>query len=318
MKLTGAIPVMCALLAAAILPRTVFAADKSHWVAHGEDITPAKVGPAAAGYTKLKTFAGGQINQKKNYHFGTWIDRATSYDDFDVPAGHLLIEGVAFTSSLDVSAPFPVVLRGVSVRLSQASPWAILMRPTSGGLYVLWSEAGGSEDMVLNPKPIDVALDLRGTPAAVYHSSFSRALDGLHISGGQTHVEQNLIDDLLTFPQSHNDGIQLLGRPDDVTIHKNRIVNRHPQTSCVNLLGTRLKVTRNYLAGGGWTLYGGANNNGHGGEAGGPVTVSGNIFGRDVFAKSGHFGPVAYWDKGAVSRGLWEHNRFSDGTAITP
>jgi hypothetical protein len=318
MSLARAIRVVCALLALTSLPHFACADDKPHWVAHGADITPAKVGPAAVGYTKLKPFAGGQINQKNDYPFGTWIDRATSYDGFDVPAGHLLIEGVAFTSSLDISAPFPVVLRGVSVRLSQASPWAILMRPTSGGLYVLWSEAGGSEDMTAFPKPIDVALDLRGAPAAVYHSRFSRALDGLHISGSKTRVEQNLIDDLLAFPESHNDGIQLLGRPHDVTIHKNRITNRHPQTSCINLLGTRLKVSSNYLAGGGWTLYGGANNNGHGGEAGGPVTVSDNIFGRDVFAKSGHFGPVAYWDKSDSSRGIWENNRFSDGAAVMP
>ncbi len=308
---------MCALLVLLALPSRLHA-EQRHWVAHGEQITPGKVGPAAAGYRQLTPFAGGQIKDKKDYPFGRWIADAASYDGFDVRAGHLLIEGVAFTSSLDISAPFPVVLRGVSVRLSQASPWAILMRPSSGGLYVLWSEAGGSEDMVSSPQPIDAALDLRGAPAGVFHSRFSRALDGLHISGSETRVEQNLIDELLTFPASHNDGIQLLGRPAGVRIHKNRIVNRHPQTSCVNLLGVRIAVTGNYLAGGGWTLYGGAKNNGHGGEQGGPVTVSNNIFGRDVSPKSGHFGPVAYWDKSGTPGWLWQDNRFSDGKPIEP
>lgn len=314
MRFARTCTLMCALAAAAL----AHAADKRHWVAHGEDITPAKVGPAAAGYTALKPASGGVIKTRDSVAVGTWIDRAASYDGFDVPAGHLLIEGVAFASSLDISAPFPVVLRGVSVRLSKASPWGILMRPSSGGLYVLWSEAGGSEDMVRAPQPIDAALDLRGAPAAVYHSRFSRALDGMHISGGQTRVEQNLIDDLLSFPESHNDGIQLLGLPDDVTIRKNRIVNRHPQTSCINLLGTHLNVSGNYLAGGGWTLYGGAKNNGHGGEAPGPVKVSDNIFARDVFAKSGHFGPVAYWDKSGALGWVWENNRFSDGAGVEP
>lgn len=318
MRSVRAILVGCALVMGTMHPVRLHAQENRHWVAHGEEITPGKVGPAAAGYTSLKAAPGGTIKRREDVAAGRWIDRAASYDGFDVPAGHLLIEGVAFSSSLDVSAPFPVVLRGVSVRLSKASPWAILMRPDSGGLYVLWSDAGGSEDMLRNPQPIDAALDLRGAPAAVYHSRLSRALDGLHISGSRTRVEQNLIDDLLSFPGSHNDGIQLLGRPADVTILKNRIVNRHPQTSCVNLLGTRLKVSGNYLAGGGWVLYGGANNNGHGGAAGGPVTVSDNIFARDVFAKSGHFGPVAYWDKSGAPGWVWEHNRYSDGVTVLP
>lgn len=318
MRFARAIFLGCAIIAGAVHAVSVRAENQRRWVAHGEEITAAQVGPAAGGFTALKPAAGGTIKRREDAAAGQWIDHSASYDGFDVPAGHLLIEGVAFAASLDISAPFPVVLRGVSVRLSKASPWAILMRPESGGLYVLWSDVGGSEDMVRNPQPIDTALDLRGAPAAVFNSRFSRALDGLHISGGQTRVEQNLIDELLTFPGSHNDGIQLLGRPSDVTIHKNRIVNRHPQTSCINLLGIRLKVSRNYLAGGGWTLYGGARNNGHGGDARGPVTVSDNIFARDVFAKSGHFGPVAYWDKSGAPGWVWRDNHFSDGVAISP
>lgn len=317
MRQARARTVLCVFVALLALPPQLHA-EQRHWVAHGEQITPGKVGPAAAGYAMLKAAPGGTIKKREDVAAGKWIDHAASYDGFDVRAGHLLIEGVAFSSSLDISAPFPVVLRGVSVRLSQASPWAILMRPSSGGLYVLWSEAGGSDEMISNPQPIDAALDLRGAPAAVYHSRFSRALDGLHISGSETRVEQNLIDDLLTFPASHNDGIQLLGRPAGIKIYKNRIINRHPQTSCVNLLGVRISVTGNYLAGGGWTLYGGAKNNGHGGEQGGPVTVSNNTFGRDVFAKSGHFGPVAYWDKSGTPGWVWQENSFSDGKPIAP
>lgn len=314
-------PLRALILCALALGGTasVRADEKLHWVAHGKEITAGKVGPAAARYTALKSYAGGEIKSRKEYPFGRWVDRVATYDGFEVGAAHLLIEGVAFSSPLDISAPFPVVLRGVSVRTPAGAPWGILMRPASAGVYVLWSEVGGAQANVPSgQKPVDVAIDLRGSPAAVYHSHASNVLDGIHISGGDTRIEQSLIDGLLAVPQSHNDGIQLLGAPENVRIAKNKIINRNPQTSCLYLLGRTLTVSGNYLAGGGWTVYAGANNNGHGGDAGGPVVLTDNIFGRDVFAKGGHFGPVAYWDKAHAEAASWLDNRFDDGTSIKP
>jgi hypothetical protein len=105
----------------------------------------------------------------------------------------------------------------------------------------------------------------------------------------------------------------LLGAPTDIEIAGNKVLP-NPQTSCLTLLGARITVHANYLAGGGWTIYGGANNNGHGGGAAGDVTVTDNIFGRDYFAKGGHFGAVSYWSQANV----WRDNRFSDGNRIVP
>lgn len=293
--------------------------DKLFWVAHGQDVTAAKVGPAAAGYKTLKVFAGGEIKKSIAYPFARWIEKSATYDGFEVPTAHLLIEGAAFSSALDISAPFPVVLRGVTVRLAEGSPWGILMRPSSGGVYVLWSDVGGMHDKLPEgQKPVDVAIDLRGASGAVYHSRASNALDGIHVSGSGARIEQSLIDNLVAVPQSHNDGIQLLGAPENVRIIKNKIINRNPQTSCLYLLGRRLTVTGNYLAGGGWTVYAGARNNGHGGDAGGPVVFTDNVFGKDIFAKGGSFGPVAYWDKDHAGPGDWLDNRFSDGTPVKP
>lgn len=301
-----AVSILVSLVA---LTAPVIAEDKPHWVAHGQEITAAKVGPEAIGFKTLESFGGDVIADRRDYPFAKWIDQAATYDGFDVPAGHLLIEGVAFSSSLDISAPFPVVLRGVSVRLSQASPWGILMRPGSGGVFVLWSEVRGAAF------PVDVALDLRGSPARAYHSHFLHTTDGIHVSGpGDVRIEQNLIEDLVAVKDSHNDGIQLLGAPRDVRILKNKIVNPNRQTSCVYLLGRDLEVRSNALAGGGWTVYAGGRNNGHGGNAGGPVVLKDNIFDRRIFSKGGYFGPVAYWNPEWTA----SDNRFEDGAAIKP
>lgn len=316
MRRARAIAVIAAIVTLACPAR---AEDKPHWVSHGEAITAAKVGPAAAGFTALKPRPGGELKDRTAAaSWGVWVEKAATYDGFDVPAGHLLIQGVAFSSPLDISAPFPVVLRGVSVRIASGSPWGILMRPGAGALYVLWSDAGASPGTSGAQQSVDVALDVRGSPSFVYHSHFSRAVDGMHVSGSNARIEQNLIDDLIAVPQSHNDGIQLLGMPSNVNIAKNKVINRNPQTSCLNLLGRNITVTSNWLSGGGWTVYGGANNNGHGGEAGGPVTVYDNIFGRDLFAKGGHFGPIAYWDKARAAPDDWLANRYDDGMPVKP
>ena len=112
----------------------------------------------------------------------------------------------------------------------------------------------------------------------------------------------------------HNDAIQLLGAPKDVEIARNKILNRNPQTSCIMMLGANISVRGNYLSGGGWTIYGGAANNGKGGADASNIAVTGNVFGRDFAHKSGHFGPVTYWGKANA----WSDNRFQDGTPVVP
>ena len=125
---------------------------------------------------------------------------------------------------------------------------------------------------------------------------------------------ESLIETRAASSGDHNDTIQILGEPDDIEIARNKILNRNSQTSCLYVLGRNIRVQSNYLAGGGWTIYGGANNNGHGKGSASAVDVSDTIFGRDFAAKSGHFGPLSYWDKSNT----WTDNRFSDGKPVLP
>ena len=280
---------------------------------HGKDITAANTGPAAAGYRGLKAFAGGEIRDGKPYAFAREISASAHYDDFLVTGPHLLIEGAAFSSTLDIYTAKPVVLRGVSVRPDAARPAAILTRPSAGPVYVLWSDIGGT-DARNRGLAVGAGLALRASNAVVYRSRVSQTGDGIDISGSNIRIEETLIDALTAFDGDHNDAVQLMGAPQNITIARNKILNSNPQTSCLYLLGGTIDVASNYLAGGGWTIYGGAKNNGHGGIAASNVRVTGTIFGRDYFAKSGGFGPVSYWDKTNTR----SNNRFSDGAAIVP
>lgn len=284
-------------------------AEKAKAVVHGQDISAANVGPAAAGYRDLKIYAGSPINDGVAYPFAREMTAAATYDGFDVKGPHLLIEGVAFSSALDIYTIKPVVLRGVSVRPSNHSPVALLTRPGAGPVFALWSDFGGG-----GARSIDAALALRADHATVFRSRMSGAGDGVSVSGSDVRILESLVETRAASAGDHNDAIQLLGAPKDIELARSRILNRNSQTSCVTILGSKISVRDNYLSGGGWTVYGGAANNGKGGSSASGVTVSGNVFGRDFAHKSGHFGPVTYWDKANA----WSDNAFSDGTPVVP
>ncbi len=284
-------------------------AEDAKPIAHGQDMTAAHVGPAAAGYRDLKAFAGSEIKDGKSYPFAREIAGPAAYDGFEIDGSHLLIEAAAFSSSLDVYTSKTVVLRGVSVRPATHSPVALLTRPGAGPVYVLWSDFGGS-----GTRAVDAGLALRADAATIFRSRISGASDGISVSGSGVRLIENFIETRAASVGDHNDAIQLLGAPMDVEIARNKILNRNPQTSCIMMLGANISVRGNYLSGGGWTIYGGAANNGKGGADASNITVTGNVFGRDFAHKSGHFGPVTYWGKANA----WSDNRFQDGTPVVP
>lgn len=291
-------------------------------ITHGEQISADLVGPAAAGYKKLAgPFAGSEIRDGRSYPFVREIAAAARYDGFEVPVPHLLVEGARFDGPLDIYATKPIVFRGVSIRTMKAAYWAVHTRPGAGAIYFLWSDAGAARtDGAPNDRTfaLDRALYLRADNATVHRSHLSRTADGIQLHGTHALVSESLIDDLTYWEKDHNDGIQMLGRGADATIVRNRIVNRNRQTSCLNLIGDRVRVEDNYLAGGGWVIYGGANANGHGGGSTRQVVIRGNVFSREVFPKSGYFGAIAYWDKSDGSGNIWDGNRYSDGSPVTP
>ncbi len=245
------------------------------------------------------------------------IGQTTTYDGFEVKGPHFLIERTAFKGPLDVYAKLPLVLRGVSVRIEGAAYWGVLSRANAGPLYVLWSDVGGS-----NVKPgqpgVQRGLYLESENAVVYRSHISHSGDGIQVHAPGARVIETLIDDLATWPGEHNDGIQVIGRGERLTVLRSRIVNPHPQTSCILLQRGGHVIEDSFLSGGGWVIYGGATAKAPDIEAARNVRVTGVVFGQGLSVKSGTFGPIADWDGSAASGNIWRFNRFVDGTPVEP
>lgn len=287
-------------------------------IAHGREVLADRIGPEAAGARPVRIWPGAVITDSAVPAYARRVADAARYDGFDVPGPHLLIENGVIEGALDLGTSLPVVLRHVLVEAREPRPWHVLVRPGSGPVHVLWSDIGGAMRRRSASPHVGVALALRGDGARVFRSRVGAAADGVQIGGRDIRIVECRIDGLLTMPGDHNDAIQLFAPARDVAIERSLIDNAHAQTSAIAVLGQNVSIADNWLAGGGWTLYGGAAKPGSQDAAATGVRVTGNVFSRSRFAKVGSFGPVTYWAAPPGSGNVWRDNRDERGVEIAP
>ncbi len=111
-------------------------------------------------------------------------------------------------------------------------------------------------------------------------------------------VNGNYIHDPGYLPGDHINGFYTNGGTEPLMIENNTILINRTQTDTVNLdAGTsgvpvaNKTIENNYLAGGGYSIYGGtspANPTSH-------ILIEGNRFGQQYYPRGGRYGPVAYF-----------------------
>jgi hypothetical protein len=304
-----------ALTSLLVLCSAGFAAEEApRPITHGQEISRSVVGPEVLGRTSGQNVDGAVIADGTLPRYATVVADAATYDGFAVPGPHVVIEDVTIDGALDISARMPVVLRRVTMFAPQDLPWLVLVRPGAGALHVLWSDIGGAKIKRSASPHVGVALALRGDGARIYRSRIGAAADGVQIGGRDIQILESEIANLLARSGDHNDAIQMFDGASDVEIARCRIENRHAQTSAVTVLGRTVTLRSNLLAGGGWTIYGGAKWNGKGGESALGIRVEDNVFSRAFSQKSGSFGPVTYWDNAGGN--VWVNNRFEGGLPV--
>jgi hypothetical protein len=119
---------------------------------------------------------------------------------------------------------------------------------------------------------------------------------------------------------AHNDGVQTTGASNVSIIH-NRIENSNGQTSAI-MLGNEfapiknVKIDRNLLAGGGYSLYGG-----WGGDLKthpvSDIAVTNNVWSKRFFPNGGSYGPVAYFNVDGPGM-IWSNNSWQGGQPLEP
>ena len=179
---------------------------------------------------------------------------------------------------------------------------------TTGGYWpILFDGTGGVVEDSTIVGTVDSQACVGGSGMTIRRLNCSGAGDGVKLGSDST-MTDSYIHDLGTGPESHNDGCEL--GSSNVTVRHNTILNAQGQTAAVFIGASapsmNILVEDNVLAGGGYTVYG---------PDPGSSTVKfvNNKFSTRYFAKSGFYGPVAYWKTGSGNE--WSGNVWMDGAS---
>lgn len=289
----------------------------------GSPSTPASASPSTPASAAPAPSHGGTARPAPPPPRGDWPTAATtgvpagvtlrSVGDVTVTKNGTVVQGLSVHGQITVKAN-NVVIKNVRVTNSEKQNWGIVQQEGYGGLTVQDSDirGNGSQEMQQGILNLGGGLTVRRT-------DISGISDGIASDEGL--FEDNYLHDPRPFSGDHVDMVQSTGSAPNgktLVIRHNRIINTEDQTSAVGLFQDfgvphDVLVENNYLAGGGYTVYGGDDGKGTPTN----IRVRNNTFGRDVFPKGGTWGPVAHWaDHGAGN--TWSGNVWADtGAPVT-
>ncbi len=139
----------------------------------------------------------------------------------------------------------------------------------------------------------------------------------MHVSVGL--VDGNYIHDPGYVAGDHTNGFYVNGGTAPLTIEDNTIFNSLGQTDAINLDAgssgvpvANKTIKNNFLAGGSYTIYGGAALS----NPTSKIVIEGNRIGQLYYPKSGRYAPVAYYDPAGTGN-TWSGNTWdTTGQAI--
>lgn len=142
---------------------------------------------------------------------------------------------------------------------------------------------------------------------------------GTGVQMGAGLIQDSYIHDLKLKSGDHINGTTSNGSTRPLTIRHNTVFNKYDQTDAISLFedfGTEANrlIENNLVAGGGYTIYGGAN---PGGSQTSNIRIVGNRFSRMYFAGGGYYGYATAFDPRGPGNS-WSGNIWDDTGATVP
>lgn len=226
-----------------------------------------------------------------------------------------ILENVEVHGNVDVVAN-NVLVRDVRV-VASGDTFGISLRRTRGTTIENTSVStpdADSERLLVGIKDIHGdSLDTK-----ILRNDISGTATGIQLYSGL--IEGNYVHDLGYTEGDHVNGILDTGGAGvPLVIHRNTVFNPHAQTDAIGLFqdfGPQKNrvVSQNLLAGGGYSLYAGADS---GGSETSNIKIFGNRFSRHLFENGGRFGPVAFLE--ANKSNIFVDNFWDDtGARLNP
>jgi hypothetical protein len=251
---------------------------------------------------------------------------------YGVPASHLKVENspiditkagevlsyISTDQTINVDAPnvtikhVRIIVSGgaFGIKLNRAANHTAIEDSTIRGSGTSGATAG-----------IEAIKDIYGTGNAVTATGLNIYNFGDGIQTYQGSITNNYIHGLTDVNGYHLEDINENGNSGlPLLIQHNTLFNPASQTAAIYIgadfsPSANVTVNDNFVAGGGYTVYGG-------GQGVGPqanpanIKVTNNVFGRQYYGNSGFYGPVAYYDTG--NGDVWSGNTYDGGGTVGP
>jgi hypothetical protein len=202
----------------------------------------------------------------------------------------------AVVENLIVNGNVDVTGNNVTVRnnriLESGESWAVSLRSTAN-TTVSHNTIGvsGAPRLMVGIK--DIYGDSTGS--IITGNDISNTSTGVQTAQGT--IADNYIHDLKLSSGDHMNGTTANGGTDPMTIKHNTIFNSYDQTDAISIfqdfgIAANVLITNNYLAGGGYTIYGGGGSYGTATN----IRVTNNRISDHYYANGGYWGWMAHYD----------------------
>ena len=241
----------------------------------------------------------GQVSSGPGWHYDPrgWVT---------VDGKGAALSGLYIPHNVDVTAS-NVTINNVQVVNSGPSSFGISLRHTSNVTIENSTVRGTNATTGRVANAID---DLYGdsTGMVIKNNNISNWRTGVQVSSGL--VTGNYIHNPGYLAGDHNNGIYNTGSTQPLTISGNTIFNNIGQTDDITLEAStggktiaNKTIQNNLLAGGGYSIYGGASQ----GNTTAKIVIQNNRFSNLYFARGGLYGPGAYFDHNG-KQNVWSGN----------
>lgn len=233
----------------------------------------------------------------------------------------MVIKGRNISGSLDIYANNVTI---IDSKITSTNWWGVNLRPGYHGLRILHSTITAVPGKGPDNGGVDYAVSNMGS-SSIEVGWCDISVFGNALSMGQGNIHDNYVHDLVPFRNEggewqHTDAvISGGGSSGTLVIRHNTLLNPvgvdQGASAAIGLFAdtghvSNTVVDHNLLAGGAYALYGG-------GDGASGIVVTDNVFSTRYHGNSGVYGAVTAWNA-AGSGNVWQGNRFSDGTALTP
>jgi hypothetical protein len=218
----------------------------------------------------------------------------------------------AVISSLDIQGgAIDVLASNVTIqklRIRNSATWGIIVRNGSTNVTIQDVEIHGA-DPGAGEMQYAVLDQTNGQQVHIARANFYNCADC--VQGDATLLEDSYIHDFGFVYGDHTDGFQSNGGGGAIIRH-NTILLQLGQTGAISLFqdfGVQANdtIANNLIAGGGYTIYGGAGSQGQSSN----ICIVKNRFARVFFPNSGFYGPAAYYDSSGPGN-FWQGNTWDD------